>query len=87
MILFIQINGFLYFIHIFFLSISANIDSVAEFELRRHLILDCWMLYQYKYFQGDQNNYGLEHFPMWNSSKEVSKMGITLRIKYPDAMS
>lgn len=50
---------------------SANVDGFPEFELRRHLILDCWLLYQYKSFQDDKISVSFDYFPMWNSSKEV----------------
>lgn len=44
---------------------------MPELEIRRHLILDCWMMYHYKYFKNEKHPISLNHFPLWNNSSEV----------------
>ena len=66
--LFIIYYEFIYFDLQF---LAKNMKDIPEFEIRRHLILDCWMLFQYKYLKNDQHQVSFNHFPLWNNSKEV----------------
>lgn len=68
------VNSIFLLLCFFRFFLSANVDRLPEFELRRHLILDCWLLYQYKSFQGDEKSVSFDYFPMWNSTKEVRSL-------------
>lgn len=49
--------------------ISANIPN---FSRHRKIIIDCWLLYNYKNFKDEGKQLRLKYFPLWNTSKEVS---------------
>lgn len=51
--------------------LAKNLKDFPEFELRRHLTLDCWMMYHYKYFKNDHHQVSFDFFPLWGKSKEV----------------